>query len=364
MLFGTFLKEDDDDYKYDADTMEKFIRNKAQTPDTGKPFVWTFPIDGVKEGTIRALLSPAEDADILCLIESDDYVKTNMPRHVRMEKIYKAIGREYTVDDLRDDSADDVIADYAVNADSLKVKGILYLDSAASFTFRKEDFDGFMPYVKDIRNDTEDMIRGDLYYIMGQAVPQGDLKKFLHSRYGIEDPDIDDEVAYMARAFRIASCILMVPFLIRMATRKSSGAWWFLSAATKASQLITCRSQAEEWADGDCDEEEFRRIFETACQYVTDNNDVLKYISKEGDPGRNDPCPCGSGKKFKSCHGRYLGKTDLLVSLTTPAVTERMERRELMESFAGSLTSKHNIILPGLSRILSNEKIDRIKKNV
>jgi preprotein translocase subunit SecA len=20
--------------------------------------------------------------------------------------------------------------------------------------------------------------------------------------------------------------------------------------------------------------------------------------------GRNDPCPCGSGKKFKRCHGR------------------------------------------------------------
>jgi len=20
--------------------------------------------------------------------------------------------------------------------------------------------------------------------------------------------------------------------------------------------------------------------------------------------GRNDPCPCGSGKKFKSCHGK------------------------------------------------------------
>jgi len=22
--------------------------------------------------------------------------------------------------------------------------------------------------------------------------------------------------------------------------------------------------------------------------------------------GRNDPCPCGSGKKFKNCHGRAL----------------------------------------------------------
>ena len=22
-----------------------------------------------------------------------------------------------------------------------------------------------------------------------------------------------------------------------------------------------------------------------------------------GKPGRNDPCPCGSGKKYKKCHG-------------------------------------------------------------
>jgi uncharacterized protein len=23
----------------------------------------------------------------------------------------------------------------------------------------------------------------------------------------------------------------------------------------------------------------------------------------EKTPGRNDPCPCGSGKKYKKCHG-------------------------------------------------------------
>jgi len=23
-----------------------------------------------------------------------------------------------------------------------------------------------------------------------------------------------------------------------------------------------------------------------------------------GTTGRNDPCPCGSGRKFKQCHGR------------------------------------------------------------
>jgi uncharacterized protein len=23
-------------------------------------------------------------------------------------------------------------------------------------------------------------------------------------------------------------------------------------------------------------------------------------------PGRNDPCPCGSGRKFKKCHGAVV----------------------------------------------------------
>jgi preprotein translocase subunit SecA len=29
----------------------------------------------------------------------------------------------------------------------------------------------------------------------------------------------------------------------------------------------------------------------------------LQPIRAEKTVGRNDPCPCGSGKKFKSCHG-------------------------------------------------------------
>jgi uncharacterized protein YecA (UPF0149 family) len=28
-------------------------------------------------------------------------------------------------------------------------------------------------------------------------------------------------------------------------------------------------------------------------------------VHVEKKPGRNDPCPCGSGKKFKKCHGGH-----------------------------------------------------------
>jgi SEC-C motif-containing protein len=31
---------------------------------------------------------------------------------------------------------------------------------------------------------------------------------------------------------------------------------------------------------------------------------VAKTVRREEQPGRNDPCPCGSGKKYKKCHGK------------------------------------------------------------
>jgi len=30
------------------------------------------------------------------------------------------------------------------------------------------------------------------------------------------------------------------------------------------------------------------------------------YVKTEPEIGRNDPCPCGSGKKYKKCCGRNL----------------------------------------------------------
>ncbi|MDD4804525.1 MAG: SEC-C metal-binding domain-containing protein, partial [Candidatus Pacebacteria bacterium] len=36
---------------------------------------------------------------------------------------------------------------------------------------------------------------------------------------------------------------------------------------------------------------------------VSDNSSVSSQIKNDSKIGRNDPCPCGSGKKYKKCHG-------------------------------------------------------------
>ena len=34
---------------------------------------------------------------------------------------------------------------------------------------------------------------------------------------------------------------------------------------------------------------------------------VMEWVkADDAKRGRNDPCPCGSGRKFKHCHGRDL----------------------------------------------------------
>ena len=38
-----------------------------------------------------------------------------------------------------------------------------------------------------------------------------------------------------------------------------------------------------------------------------DERRVKVPVTSEKETGRNDPCPCGSGKKFKKCHGRAVG---------------------------------------------------------
>jgi len=37
---------------------------------------------------------------------------------------------------------------------------------------------------------------------------------------------------------------------------------------------------------------------------VNDDAEAQPFVRNTAKIGRNDPCPCGSGKKYKQCHGK------------------------------------------------------------
>lgn len=62
-------------------------------------------------------------------------------------------------------------------------------------------------------------------------------------------------------------------------------------------------------------------------------------------PGRNDPCPCGSGAKYKHCCGRLPAMPALDAMALWPLVLERLERGVLKTAVAGRQIPLEGLVL-------------------
>ncbi len=71
----------------------------------------------------------------------------------------------------------------------------------------------------------------------------------------------------------------------------------------KALIRFTVRYQREDETTNHTEDAEFR-LFDGRWYYYDSNFPKPETIRRDGEKlGRNDPCHCGSGKKFKKCHG-------------------------------------------------------------
>jgi preprotein translocase subunit SecA len=71
----------------------------------------------------------------------------------------------------------------------------------------------------------------------------------------------------------------------------------------KKTDMSRMRQRKEAFANGDAPE-----VISQENEYYDPSTPPVKQepIRVQKAPGRNDPCPCGSGKKFKQCHGKDL----------------------------------------------------------
>ena len=73
-----------------------------------------------------------------------------------------------------------------------------------------------------------------------------------------------------------------------------------------APEQRTQRQQYTESKQSVGEEQLVDRNQQAAAQHDTRAQQPRTPIIKDKLPGRNDPCPCGSGKKFKNCHGKGI----------------------------------------------------------
>jgi preprotein translocase subunit SecA len=73
-----------------------------------------------------------------------------------------------------------------------------------------------------------------------------------------------------------------------------------------APEAHTQRQQYVESKQNIGEEQLVDRNQQAAAQHDTRAQQHHQPVVKDKLPGRNDPCPCGSGKKFKNCHGKGI----------------------------------------------------------
>ncbi len=73
-----------------------------------------------------------------------------------------------------------------------------------------------------------------------------------------------------------------------------------------APEAHTQRQQYVESKQNVGEEQLVDRNQQAAAQHDTRAQQHHQPVVKDKLPGRNDPCPCGSGKKFKNCHGKGI----------------------------------------------------------
>ena len=122
--------------------------------------------------------------------------------------------------------------------------------------------------------------------------PMGGDQTHPQSQYAIEGRDLFDEMWKMIRN-RVTDMIFKVSG--GSAPAETTGT----SAGTPSSALSRAQFRHDEAASGlsGADQEAAMRVQGEASKPATIRRDQPRV-------GRNDPCPCGSGKKFKNCHGR------------------------------------------------------------
>ncbi|MES1164003.1 MAG: SEC-C metal-binding domain-containing protein, partial [Rhizobacter sp.] len=79
---------------------------------------------------------------------------------------------------------------------------------------------------------------------------------------------------------------------------------------TRVLMTVRIQSQEEVTEAAEAIEERAERISNVTYTHpnedgsVSEETDLATLAAEVPKVGRNDPCPCGSGKKYKQCHGR------------------------------------------------------------
>lgn len=298
MLFGTFqeipydnLEELKKDHNAKPNLIAPWKAPRREIRGTGKYRMWAFPLDDISSAVAHALFTAPNIPDIFYVIETDDYVRINKVRHYQ-----NIMNGDENVKGCIDANVDNTHSEFLLKPDELKnpkmvfsVTGLIpFLNGKSISNIIKNDLN--MP------KEAQDFIRSTM-----QKVPLMEAGK--SDNYSEEYRYI---FSHSSRALYLNFVICVLPTIVRLATNGGAEALWAASGVINWKKLLNLHNSFSHWSYEDCSIEKYNELFEEAKRYVIEEDWLIVDVLEHDLPGPNEKCPCGSGKKFKKCHGKYI----------------------------------------------------------
>ena len=306
MLFATYQKIYDFGKKSPKNLLnpERYYNKKL-----GFSPLWAFPVDDISSFAAHSLCTAPNFADIFYLIETDKYVRINKVMHYQMisRGEYKGCEREdIDYSGVIDERADNDHSEFLLDPDHI----------------RFEDLKCICP-VADVREDayqqlhfiappmiTDDKALHDIAYVMRYFAKDIPVTNFEDMKSGLIEMGYTEQYAEIEgrqRIMKFAFEMLMFPYIYQCYVspiRKMSSKYLGM-ISHNSRKLLTAVNDFARWSEGPCEKEGYDRIFNEIKNLVITDDAILECAIENRKIYPNEPCPCGSGKKFKVCHGRY-----------------------------------------------------------
>ena len=173
-----------------------------------------------------------------------------------------------------------------------------------------DDISCLMNRVTAVLGSSEDL--NDLMHELMQKMPYMDLSDMPVSS-NMSNDAYSREVFHMLQAAKVRFEYIALPFLIRLwfgyvsgDKRKAFFSEDMLPVMANFYNVVKTSNSFSEWADCDGNPDGFDTHYDALRNTIVDDKNVIDALYYGKKPQRNDPCPCGSGRKWKHCHGAKL----------------------------------------------------------
>lgn len=302
----------------DDNGKDKFITpSEVEVPihkSLGFSPLWAVPITTFKE-TMASMVLTAPNNPQMCLVfETDDYARIDKVKHYENIMLERYGGPNGADLPLAPDDMPDYLVEYCLNRKTLNLPEITSFIQCIN-SFERGTGDVLSSIDFKLKSKGEDV--SDLNYFVNEIIKSTNgvdveplIKKYTDKNY--DNPKGRANMTYCWYKYKYTILPLILQSMcIDTNDSRDNGRFrldlaYIQACAYNVNSFYRMENDFAFWSHDDCSIDGYERIYNNFKDAVIDSTPVLERVLTKDKIGRNETCPCDSGKKFKKCHGFYF----------------------------------------------------------